>query len=155
MSEDKDKDVKKVISIRGVNRDLYYKLGLFAKETGITIGEAVNNAMAAFLGTIEGIRISGRELIEGLQKGMNMYIGDIEELIIERKDLENMDNPIVLRNIKKLVFSEDVDQELFNKKIRRIINVQELVIPEKLSKFQVLARGFGIKKLAVSKGEGI
>lgn len=151
MSEDKNVKERETISIRGVNRDLYHRLGLFAKETGITIGEAVNNAMAAFLGTIEEIKTSGKELIEGLQKGMNMYIGDIEELTVEREDLENVDTSIVLRNIKKLEFSEDIDQELFNKKIRRIINIEELIIPEKLSKFQVLAKGFGIKKLTVKR----
>ncbi len=151
MSEDNAK--KEVISIRGIDKELYHKIGLFAKETGMTIGEVINNAMATFLGTLEEIRISGKELIEGFQKGMNMYIGDIEELTIERGDLENVDTSVVFRNIKKLKFTDDIDQELFNRKIKRLINIDELIIPEKLSKFQVLSRSIGIKRLSMRKRE--
>jgi hypothetical protein len=149
MSEEKEN--KEIISIRGVNKDLYQKLSAYAKEAGMTVGEAINNAMASFLATLEGIRTTGRELIEGIQKGMNIYIGDIDELKIEARDLNEVENPVILRNIKRLEIAEDVDQELFNKKIRRIVNVDELIIHDKLSKFQVLAKSFRIKKLTVKK----
>lgn len=148
---DENKERKDVVSIRGINRELYQKLSIFAKEAGITVGEAINNAIAAFLGTIEGLRVSGKELFEGIQKGMNIYIGDIDDLEICAKDLESIEEPVILRNIKKLTIAEDVDQELFNKKIKRIINVEELIIHDKLSKFQILAKCFGIKKLTVKK----
>jgi|GEM_PF-592513 len=151
---DDEKENKDIISIRGVNKDLYQKLSAYAKEAGMNIGEVINNAMAAFLATIEGIRTTSRELIEGIQKGMNIYIGDIDELKVEARDLEEVENPVILRNIKKLEISEDIDQELFNRKIKRIVNVDELVIHDKLSKFQVLARSFRIKRLTVRKTGG-
>lgn len=151
---DEEKENKEIISIRGVNKDLYQKLSAYAKEAGMTVGEAINNAMAAFLATLEGIKTTGRELIEGLQKGMNIYIGDIDELKVEARDLKEVENPVILRNIKKLEIADDVDQELFNKKIKRIVNVDELIIHEKLSKFQILAKSFRIKKLIVRKTGG-
>jgi len=151
---DDEKENKDIISIRGVNKDLYQKLSAYAKEAGMNIGEVINNAMAAFLATIEGIRTTSRELIEGIQKGMNIYIGDIDELKVEARDLEEVENLVILRNIKKLEISEDIDQELFNRKIKRIVNVDELVIHGKLSKFQVLAKSFRIKRLTVRKTSG-
>jgi hypothetical protein len=55
----------------------------------------------------------------------------------------------VFRNIGKLVFMDDINDEIFQEKVRKIINVNELVIPRELSKLKVLSRSMHIKRISI------
>jgi|Deesub1362B_J571_1020462.scaffolds.fasta_scaffold00005_27 predicted DNA-binding protein len=146
------KEKKEVVSIRGVDKELYQQLSAFAKEVGKTVGEVINEAMAIFISLKEGLSEAGGKFVEELEKTISTYIGNIDEISVSKEDLQDIKGSIIFRNIGKLIFTDDIDNELFQKKVKRIINVNELVIPKSLSKMKVLSKSMHIKKVVVAKG---
>lgn len=140
---------REIVSIRGVDRELYQQLSAFAKEAGKTIGEVINEAMAIFISLKEGLTGAGERFVESMEKAVSTYIGNIDELSVSRDDLMDVKGNVVFRNIGRLLFAEDVDNDIFQGKVKRIINVNELVIPKHLSKLRVLSRSMHIKRIVV------
>ena len=151
---------KKPISIRGVDRELYKKITLLARESGKTIGELINEAMKLLLTTTSaaleaaakaGTAVTelGKSVAEGVKEGVTDYIEvkDINELVLNADDLRRLDKPLVLRNIGRLVISSNVPFELFDRVVKSIVLVDEVVVPSSYPKLLVAARCRFVKKI--------
>ncbi|MCG7841119.1 MAG: hypothetical protein MIO87_04305, partial [Methanomassiliicoccales archaeon] len=73
-------------------------------------------------------------------KGPVYRVWNIENLVISRNDLESIDGVVVISNIENLVFEPDVNWPLIRDHIRSIENVEVLVVPKGVSKFQILTK---------------
>ena len=142
---------KRPISIRGVDRRLYEEMVVLARELGKTIGGLLNDAMALFLTFKEGAKEITGAVTEGLEKVKLVVIGNVEELVLNANDLREVKGVLLIRNIKKLEFGDDVTQELFDEKVKRIIKVDELIIPKSLSKISVLDKSLFVKLVKVKE----
>ncbi len=151
---------KKPITIRGVDKELYRKITLLARESGRTIGELINEAMKLLLTTTSaaleaaakaGTAVTelGKSVAEGVREGVADYIEvkDINELVLNADDLRSLDKPLVLRNIGRLVISSDVPFELFDRVVKSIVLVDEVVVPSSYPKLLVAARCRFVKKI--------
>lgn len=142
--ESKPEEEKKNISVKGVNKELYKKVMQKAIETGKSIGELTNDAYKAMLSSM-GV---------AWEKSMNILhvnshlISDFKNVSVNDSDLEDIGKSVVFRNIGTLDLSE-VSTETFEKYVEAIINVEHLIISEKLKKSLVLLRGKYIDKLDV------
>ncbi|AFZ71272.1 hypothetical protein Calag_1574 [Caldisphaera lagunensis DSM 15908] len=175
MSEDnqnnEEKKQEKTYTIRGLNEDLYESFTKAAKEMGTTVGELMNQAMSQFLVTLEAGKDVGKKISEKASKASSTlvkgpfdafkqllsYIGEfdivsnITELTVTKQDLENSEKPIVFSNIKKLVFSPDIDINTFNTKVRSIKVVDEVVVPSTLPLIPVAKKCQLVKKITQLK----
>lgn len=151
---------KKPITIRGIDKELYRKITLLARESGRTIGELINEAMKLLLTTTSaaleaaakaGTAVTelGKSVAEGVREGVADYIEvkDINELVLNADDLRSLDKPLVLRNIGRLVISSDVPFELFDRVVKSIVLVDEVVVPSSYPKLLVAARCRFVKKI--------
>ncbi len=148
MAEEK----REVVSIRGIDRDLYSKILLVARETGKTVGEIMNEAMDTYLVLKENLKGSmaslidkleqlGVEFKEGFRSAAKYEISDLDELFITRKDLEYLkDEKISFKRIKRLVFSKDIDADLLEKHVDTIAFCSEVAVPPNLPKLLVLSK---------------
>ena len=144
---------KKVVSIRGVDKKLYEEIATLARETGRTVGEVINEAMKLFLTTSGKLVELGKAFAEGLKEGSEnaIEVGNLDILVVDRRDLKCVDGPIVFKNIKKLVIGRDVPFELFESKVRRIVMCDEVVIPDSYPKLLVARKCYFVKKIVVEK----
>ncbi len=164
---EKEKNKPKTITIRGVDPEIYENFVKMANSLGMTVGELMNIAMRQLLTlatiakdkSIEIGRTAGetaskiisspkeflREFIEGI-KDFDTISG-IEVLVVGKSDLEHAEKPIVFINMKKLVFDDDVDIELFNNKIKSIKFVDYVVLPRNLPKLLVAKKSMFVKKI--------
>ena len=150
---------KRTMTIRGIDKDLYDRAVALAKETGRTVGEVINEALRLILSlasttasTAKELGVStfelGKAAVEGMKEGLNIYeISDIEEIELTKDDLENIEGIVRLRNIKRLVFSNDITEELIDKKIHSIVMCDEIIIPRHIRKLKVLKKCKFIKKI--------
>lgn len=142
----KGKEEKTSITIRGVDKDLYNRLSILARETGKTIGELVNESMRLMLSFTDSlgktITSFGESLREGWREARDKYleISLLDELVVTRKDLEELDKPVIFKNVKRIVISDDIPYELFEEKVREIIMCKEVIIPRSYPKLKVARR---------------
>ena len=161
MAEDK----KEVVSIRGIDRDLYSKILLIARETGKTVGEIMNEAMGTYLVLKENLKGSmaslidkleqlGVEFKEGFRSAAKNEISELDELVITKADLEYLKNEkIMFKRINRLVFSKDVDASTFDKYVDSIVFCGEVAVPPQLPKLLVLSKCKHVKRvLTATKG---
>ncbi len=153
---------KRTVTIRGVDGELYDRVTALAREMGKTVGEVVNEALRLVLavadrtistarGVTQGVVGIGRALVEGVKEGVQnvVEISDIEELEISREDLESSEAPILFRNIKKLVFSDDITLDLIESKIYSIVMCDEIIIPRTIPKIELLKKCRFVKRISV------
>ncbi len=139
----REREEKTSITIRGIDKDLYNRLSILARETGKTIGELVNESMRLMLSFTDSlgktITSFGEAIREGWKEARDKYLEVtlLDELVVTRKDLEELDKPVIFKNIKRLVISDDVPYELFEEKVREIIMCKEIVIPKSYPKLRV------------------
>jgi len=143
---------RRIVSIRGVDRRLYEEIAVLARETGRTIGEVLNEAMRMFLAASGRIADISRAFAEGVKEGSEgaVEIGSLDEIEISRRDLEAVEKPVVLRNIRRVVIADDVPYELFESKVRGVIMVDELVVPRSYPKLLVARKCRYVKKIVTS-----
>ncbi|RLG75426.1 MAG: hypothetical protein DRO23_04080 [Thermoprotei archaeon] len=143
---------KKTITIRNIDEELYAKASALAKSIGETVGEVINEALRVFLSLAEG----SYELVQKVREGMEttlktITVGDLDELIVSKKDLEDIEGRVRFRNIKKLIFDNTVDLETFNRKVQSIVFVNEVIIPKNIAKLKALAKIRFVKKVSYSE----
>ncbi len=120
------------VTIRGIDDDVYSRFAAEAKKRGIPIGELTTKAM--------------RDVVEAA--GAPIYrLTDLEHLSVSRNDLESMDAPIIFSNIEVLEFESDVDWSVFKAHVDRIENVETVLVPKGLSKFQVLTKAANVDQV--------
>ncbi len=155
--DNNDEEKKKTITVRGVDKDIYEKAVLTARETGKTVGEVVNQALTSFLGItskasrtvdqiIQGAKDTGKSFIMGYEDAKKniTIISDLEELTITKDEIMQSGKKLSFRNIKKLTL--DIDQDALNY-IDSIIGVDDLIIPSSLNKISVLEKCKFVKKI--------
>lgn len=113
------------VTIRGIDDETYSKFAAEAKRRGVPIGELTTQAMRSFITA---------------DTGPSFRIGNIDALTVSRSDLESLEGPVTLEDIDMLEFDGTVDWPTFSKKVKRIENVDLMVLPKGLSKFQVLTK---------------
>ena len=144
---------KKVVSIRGIDEDLYRRATVFARETGKTIGEIINESLRLLLSLADfsskSISVLLSELKEGLIESglMSVIIKNLDEVSLNERDLKESDRPIVLTNIGRVFIENNVPFELFDKKIQAVISCGELNVPRNYPKVKVLSKCYYVKKI--------
>ncbi len=156
---------KKQISIRGMDENLYRRISAMARELGVNVGLIVNQALKTYLSLPPEKRYAHRKEIlraavkfpvefasgvlesNGMSDSKSIVISEIGSLTVSKSDLENSDKKISFINIKRLEFEEDVDEELFNSKVKSIVYCDELVIPRSLWKLAILSKCRRIEKI--------
>ncbi|MGC8566799.1 MAG: hypothetical protein ACP5I6_05130 [Caldisphaera sp.] len=169
--ENQEKKQEKVYTIRGLNEDLYESFSKTAKELGTTVGELMNQAMGQFLVTVEASKDATQKITDKVSKTSSKIlkgpfdafkqlitsiadfdlVSNINELTVTKNDLETAEKPIVFSNIKKLVFSQDVDINTINNKVRSIKVVDEVVVPSNIPVLVVAKKCQLVKKITQSK----
>lgn len=160
-----DDNNKKTVAIRGIDERLYKEATKISREIGWTVGELINQSLKLFMTTFpifaEKITESTEQLIvqpakefvqatkEALRKPLtNHYlISDLEEVVLDRKDLEHVDKSLIIASVKKVVINNDVDFELFDSKVTYIQFVDELVVPQNYPKIKLYAKLKHVKKI--------
>lgn len=139
---------KKIITIRGVSVPVYEKALRLARDLGITIGELVNEALKRYISTLETIMKTVESHIEELKRSGNVIvISNIGTLTVSRRDLENIDRQVVFKDIKELVFQDDITDELFRDKVYKIVRVDTIYIPKTLSSVLVASKCEFVNKI--------
>ncbi|PCN49791.1 hypothetical protein B6U99_07880 [Candidatus Geothermarchaeota archaeon ex4572_27] len=147
---------EKTVTIRGVDRELYSRALALAREVGKSAGEMINEALRLLLShtmaaatAITRAAEAGREIMQGVKEvaSAERVVSGVGELVVRRADLEAVEKPVVFRGIKRLVFDEDVDYELFNSKVRAIVMCDEVQVPKAYPKLKVAERCRMVGKL--------
>jgi len=147
---------RKTITIRGVDRDLYAKALALAKEAGRGVGEVINDALRLLLSTgvaaataMSKVAEAGREIVEGFREAVRgvLSVSGVEELTVSRGDLEAVEGQVSFKGIKKLKFADDVDPELFQRKVASIAMCEEVELPKGFPKLKAAAKMKMVAKL--------
>ncbi|RLG88736.1 MAG: hypothetical protein DRO15_02185 [Thermoprotei archaeon] len=151
MSSKNEERRRKAITIRGIDKDLYDRILVLARETGKTVGELLNEAMKLLLiiGPValratsrvaQGIISASRAITEGVVEGFQdvIEVSGVDELVVTRSDLEQVEKPLVFKLIKRLEFADDIPYELFVSKVKAIILCNEVLIPSTYPKLKVV-----------------
>ncbi|OPY33295.1 MAG: hypothetical protein A4E32_00972 [Methanomassiliicoccales archaeon PtaU1.Bin124] len=117
------------VTIRGIDDEVYSKFAAEAKKNGKAIGELTTEVMREYV---------EREIPKPYK------ICNIDNLPVTKIDLESMDGKVIFQNIDVLEFMEDVDWATVKERVERIENVDRIIIPKGLSKFQILSKAKNI-----------
>jgi len=124
------------VTIRGIDDETYSKFAAEAKRRGVSIGELTTMAMSSFISA---------------SSGPSYRIGDIDMLSVSKTDLESLEGPVTLENIDMLEFDDTVDWPTFSHHVKEISNVDLMVLPKGLTKFQVLTKSRNVSLMRSKK----
>ena len=113
------------VTIRGIDDDVYATFTAEAKKRNLSIGQLTTIVMRALVDDVGTT---------------NYRIGNLASLHVSRKDLESLKGPVLFHNIKALEFADDIDWEMFDKRVMSIKNCAKVLIPQTLTRFQVLTK---------------
>ncbi|MCC6052434.1 MAG: hypothetical protein LM585_04275 [Fervidicoccaceae archaeon] len=157
---------KKIIAIRGIDERLYKEAARISREIGWTIGELINQSLKLFLATFpaftQKIAESTEQLVvkptkefieaakEAVKRPLLDYylISDLEEVVLSKKDLEELDKPLVIASVQKVIVDGDVDFDLFDSKILYLQFVDEVVVPSNYPKVRLYTKLKHVKKVS-------
>jgi hypothetical protein len=120
------------VTIRGVDDETYLQFSAEATLRGMSIGDLATQAMRSFLEQ---------------SKGPVYRIGNMDKLTVSRNDLESIDGMVVISNIDHLEFEPEVDWPLIKDHIQAIQNVDTLIVPRTVSKFQMLTKASNVDQI--------
>ncbi|MFW9961207.1 MAG: hypothetical protein ACFFDV_09320 [Candidatus Thorarchaeota archaeon] len=124
------------VTIRGIDDHVYNLFSAEARRRSVPIGELVTQIMRIFLEETSEKRFT----VEGL-----------DELTITRSELESVGGPIAFNGIKILTITDDVDWTLFDQYVDEIRKSKTVIIPESLTKLQVLTKCKNVEKIVKGK----
>lgn len=124
------------VTIRGIDDHVYSLFSAEARRRSIPIGELVTQVMRIFLEETSEKRFT----VEGL-----------DELTITRDELKSVGGRIAFNGIKTLTISEDIDWQLFDQYVDEIRKSKTVIIPDSLTKLQVLTRCRNVDKIVKGK----
>jgi hypothetical protein len=124
------------VTIRGIDDHVYSLFSAEARRRSVPIGELVTQVMRIFLEETNEKRFT----VEG-----------VDELTITRDELESVGGPIGFSGIKTLTISKDIDWELFDQYVDEIRKSKTVIIPDSLTKLQVLTKCRNVDKIVRSK----
>jgi hypothetical protein len=125
------------VTIRGIDDDVYARFAAEAKRRGVAIGELTTKVM--------------KEFVEGSSGKPTYHISDQPALTVSKNDLESTDGVVSFSDIQMLEFDDDVDWETFRTRVDKIQDVEMLVLPKSLSKFQVLTKARDVQMITNRK----
>ena len=155
---------KKIIAIRGIDERLYKEAARISREIGWTIGELINQSLKLFLATFPALTQkmaeSTEQLVvkptkefieaakEALKKPLIDYylISDLEEVVLSKKDLEELDKPLIIASVQRVIIDKDVDFNLFDSKVLYLQFVDEVVVPSGYPKVRLYTKLKHVKK---------
>lgn len=124
------------VTIRGIDDHVYSLFSAEARRRSVPIGELVTQVMRIFLEETSEKRFT----VEGL-----------DELTLTRAELESVGGPIAFNGIKTLTISEDIDWEMFDQCVSEIRKTKTVIIPDSLTKLQVLTKCKNVDKVVKGK----
>ena len=124
------------VTIRGIDDHVYSLFSAEARKRSVPIGELVTQVMRIFLEETSEKRFT----VEGQ-----------DELTITKDELESVGGPIGFSGIKTLTISKDIDWELFDQYVDEIRKSKTVVIPDSLTKLQVLTKCRNVDKIIRDK----
>ncbi len=124
------------VTIRGIDDSVYSLFSAEARRRSVPIGELVTRVMRIFLEETDEKRFT----IEGQ-----------DELTLTKDELESVGGPIGFSGIKTLTISDDIDWELFDKYVDEIRKSKTVIIPDSLTKLQVLTKCRNVDKIVKGK----
>ncbi|AFH42337.1 hypothetical protein IOK49_06605 [Fervidicoccus fontis] len=169
MTENKsnENEEKKItITIRGIDKDLYEKISNKAKQLNTTVGSLVNEAIGNLLASIdigiektskivdttikaasEAIKTPLSELKSSITTQDYIIISNIGEITVSKNDLESSEKPLIFVNVKRIVFADNVTEELIKNKVRAIKVSDEVIIPKTISSMTIAQKSQFVKKI--------
>jgi hypothetical protein len=157
---------KKIIAIRGIDERLYKEAARISREIGWTIGELINQSLKLFLATFPALTQKvaesteqlvvkpTKEFIEAAKEAVKRplldyyLISDLEEVVLSKKDLEELDKPLVIASVQKVIVDRDVDFDLFDSKVLYLQFVDEVVVPSNYPKVRLYTKLKHVKKVS-------
>ena len=131
-----DKDQLKDITIRNVSIKLYDEFISKAKIEGITTGELFSKFVADIL-PFNLIH----EALDNIGDREVLIVDHEEKLTITQEDLEVLGNRgVIFYGIDNLLFSSDIDQELFLNTVFKIIKCKNVKLPKNVPRLIALSR---------------
>ncbi len=124
------------VTIRGIDDHVYSLFSAEARKRSVPIGELVTQVMRIFIEETSEKRFT----VEGQ-----------DELTITRDELESVGGPIGFSGIKTLTISKDIDWELFDQYVDEIRKSKTVIIPDSLTKLQVLTKCRNVDKIVRAK----
>jgi hypothetical protein len=124
------------VTIRGIDDHVYSMFSAEARRRSVPIGELVTQVMRIFL----------EETSEKVFR-----VENLDELTLTRDELESVGGPIGFSGIKTLTISNDVDWGLFDEYVDEIRKTKTVIIPNSLTKLQVLTKCRDVDKIASGK----
>jgi hypothetical protein len=148
----------KDITIRGVNPELYNSVAELSRKLGMSIGEAINEAMRLLLDVrgglvgsiqplVEGVKEAGKSISEGISNLTPIPISGIEEIELSKEDFEKFGRRVLISNVRKVVFSQDVDEATLEKYVAVIRDCDEVSFPKSISKLLALSKCRDVSKV--------
>ncbi len=141
-----EKEKEKTVTIKGIKEDLFKKVKDLAYYSGKTMGDLTNKAYELLLNSVQGINEVSKSFQLGLQQAGAITIGPIEELSIDAKEIAEEGKKVIFRDIKKLTITS-VTNEILDKYIEGIYDVDELTVTGSFSKIKVLSKCSNVKKV--------
>lgn len=152
---------KKDVLIRGIDKEAYDELLGLAKRLNTNLGTLASDAFRLFVSLIEDqgtvvliplevARKTGSRLIpKFVRKLKPILIRHVSHVKLSKRDLEECESPLILMNIDELVFEDDITEELFDKKILKIIRCNRIIVPSSIRKFIVLSKTLYVREVVV------
>jgi len=120
------------VTIRGIDDETYLRFSAQATLQGVSIGDLTTQAMQAYLEK---------------HQGPVYRIGNMEDIVVSRQDLASLDGVVIISNVERLTLEPDVDWPLVQSHIQSIENIETLVIPRGVSKFQILTKARNVASI--------
>jgi GT2 family glycosyltransferase len=146
-----------------VKREYFFKIGGFNSslasfedvDLGLRLSKLGKVKLIKNVFTIASLRRFEREgylkwSLIWLATGL-YYIKGIGELQLSKEDLLSFKEKVLLMNIDKLEFANDVDTNLLLEKIEKIVNVKELILPKTIPKSAILPKSTYIGKIVIKE----
>lgn len=140
---DKRLNSKKIVTIKGINQFLYEKFSDLTKRRGKSLGIVFSNMIGHFRkkGVMTVFSLPILKTLQENQKYNIELIERMDKLEVSKQDLVSMPDKIKFhfRNIKKLIFADNISQSTFLTKVLRITNC-EVEFPSHLPKLYALSK---------------
>ncbi len=153
---------KKDVLIRGIDREAYDEMLVLAKRLNTSLGNLASDAFRLFVSLVEDqgtvvlipleVARKSSRLVPGFMKKLKpALIRHVSQVRLSRKDLEECESPLILMNIDELVFADDVTEDIFDKKILKIVKCGRVIIPPTIRKFVALSKTLYVREVVVKK----
>ena len=131
----------KIISIRGVNSDVYDQFAVKVKELDMNIGDAITQMMNGVLSDFDDVfpHISSEKL-RGLAPLAKSVVQHQRELKVTKRDLEEAGERFDFMHISNLTFAEDVDRETFEKYVHSVMHCGTVYVPKILPRLKMFSK---------------